>query len=446
MGRYTPVWCVRKLVATTFRVHGTQGFDSPTTEYQFNSNDIFIIYAQNPGIWGDAVNISIYPAQPANVNSIQFYVDVYLSPSTVPAESYLCTLNNTQNGYGTQLNISEQINRNSKLIYVLQNTAFVSAANLPSVINAVDGAELAGGSDGQPIDDAHIINGWQLFSDPEETTINIMINGGYSTAEVQLAMDQICQNRMDCVAVLDVPSDSQQLAQALAYRTSTLNLNSTFSALYSPDVFIADQYNSLNLYVPPSGYIAAIYALTDSVASAWSAPAGMNRGLLSVQGLRQIYNQGDRDALYSSQINAIRVIYGQGIVVWGASTLATMSSALSNISVRRLMIMLEQSIAQAALYSVFEQNDVVLRAKLTNLATSFLQPIQNGNGIYAFNVICDESNNPPSVIASGTTVLDVYIDPALPVQQIHLNAVIAQTGGITYAISQVIGNATGNTA
>jgi phage tail sheath protein FI len=162
----------------------------------------------------------------------------------------------------------------------------------------------------------------------------------------------------------------------------------------------------------------------------------MNRGGLNILGLREVYNQGDRDALDPAQINALRVIYGSGIKVWGSSTMQTKASALSEISVRRLMIMLEQSIARAALYSVFEQNDLYLRARLADLASSFLEPIKRGNGIYDYAVICDDYNNPPEVVANGDTVLDVYIDPALPVKRIHLNAIIAKTGGISFALSQ----------
>ena len=420
----------------------SQGYGDPSTEYVFGINDIFIIYGQNQGAWNDNLGIALYPAQPNNFDDNTFWLEVYISPSTVAAERFLCTLNYQQDGYGNQQNVMEQINRNSTLIYVVQNTANAAYVANPKakIINSVDGvSQFVGGSDGDPVDNSDIINGWALYTDTEEVTINILINGGYSTPDVQLYMDSLCQNRMDCVAILDMPSASQNVADALTYRNSTLNLNSSYSALYSPDLYIADTYNAQKLFVPPSGYIAAIYALTDQVASAWSAPAGMNRGNLNVLALRNIYNQGDRDALDASQINALRVIYGSGIKVWGSSTLQTMSSALSEISVRRLMIMLEQSISQASLYSVFEQNDVILRARLTDIATSFLQPIQNGNGIYAFAVVCNDSNNPPSVIATGDTVLDVYIDPALPVKRIHLNAIIAKTGGITYAISQING-------
>jgi len=417
----------------------TQGYSDPATEYSFSADDLFILYGKNQGTWNNDLSVLIYPAVSDDFDDNTFYVEVYVSPSSVPAEKFLCTLNNKLDGFGVQLNIEEQINRKSNLISVVLNRAASAYTFNPSakIINAVDGEDFAFGSNGDLITESDIINGWDLYNDPEEVDVNILINGGYSSVAVQLKMDTVCQYRKDCVAILDMPSDSQKVQDALVYRRNTLNLNSSYSAIYSPDLYIADQYNGQKIFVPPSGHIAAIYAKTDATASVWKAPAGMDRGNLEILALRYTYNQGDRDALDASQINALRTIYGAGIKVWGSSTLQSKASSLSEISVRRLMIMLEKSIATAAIYSVFEQNTVYLRARLKDLAERFLDPIKREGGIYAHYVQCDDDNNPPEVVASGDTVLDVYIDPSLPTKRIHLNAIVAKTGGIKFALSQI---------
>lgn len=417
----------------------TQGYSDPDSQYNFESDELFVIYGKNQGVWNNDLSVMIYPAKTDNNDDNTFYVEIYVKPSSVPAEKFLCSLDNQLDGFGVQLNISEQINRKSKLVSVIQNTeAFVFKNNPKAkIINAVDGEDLAGGSNGDAIRESDIINGWDLYNDPEEVDVNLLINGGYSTVPVQLKMDTVCNFRKDCVAILDMPSTHQNVQDALNYRRNILNLDSTFSAIYSPDLYIADQYNGQKIFVPPSGHIAALYAKTDATDAVWKAPAGMNRGNLDILAVRNTYNQGDRDALDASQINALRVIYGAGIKVWGSSTLQAKASSLSEISVRRLMIMLEKSIALAALYSVFEQNTIYLRSKLEDMASRFLDPIRREGGIYDFNVICDETNNPPEVVAGGDTVLDVYIDPALPVKRIHLNAIVARTGGITFALSQI---------
>lgn len=415
--------------------------DDQTRGYTFDTRDLFIVYAKNPGAWNNELSVIIKPVT-ANVDDNTFIIEVYRKPSSVVIEKFTCTLNMTLDGYGKQLQVEEQINATSKFINVLVNfnNAIINADPTAKIINSLDGHDFEKGFNGEIVtrEQAYdMVNiGWDLYSDPEEITFNIMINGGYADPSVQLTMDSICNRRKDCIAIFDVPSYSQELQSALDYR-GMMNIDSSYSALYSPDLFIVDEYNSIKLHVPPSGHVAAIYALTDRVASAWNAPAGMNRGGLAVLGLRQIYDQGARDALDGSQINALRVFYGAGIKVWGSSTLQTRASALSEISVRRLMIMLEQSIAQAALYSVFEQNDRFLRARLTSIATGFLEPIKRGNGIYAYRVVCDDTNNTSDIIANGDTILDVYIDPALPVKRIQLSTIIAKTGAIAFSLAQL---------
>jgi phage tail sheath protein FI len=89
------------------------------------------------------------------------------------------------------------------------------------------------------------------------------------------------------------------------------------------------------------------------------------------------------------------------------------------------------------LYSVFEPNDTILRTQLRDMCTTFLEPIKRGRGIYNYEVICDATNNPTEQVANGDTVLDVYVDPAIPVKRIHLNAIIAKTGGIQFAVSLI---------
>jgi len=180
--------------------------------------------------------------------------------------------------------------------------------------------------------------------------------------------------------------------------------------------------------VPPSGFVAACYARTDREYESWFAPAGMNRGDLKVAGLRNVYDQGKRDALYESQVNAIRLIEGSGIKIWGADTLQVMPSSLSNMSVRRLMIVLEKTIANQLLYAVFDPNDQMLRSRIESACRSFLDSIKAARGLYAYEAICNESNNKPATIAMGDLYVDIWCDPVLPAKRVMFNAIINKTG------------------
>lgn len=414
-------------------------------EEGFAQDDLFTIYGVDPGAWNSDVSIQILPNTFADDKS--FYVQVFSQNRGIALESHLVTLYDRVDGFGKQTNIVDYINTRSNYIRVAQNRDnpdFV-ANERRNFINSVIagnglslGIPLVGGSDGVQPTYGDIILAWELYEDPEVVDVNMLINGGYSVPPIQQAMVSLCEDRMDCVAILDMPSDSQTVQGALDYRRNLLNLDTSYAAIYTPDYLIHDRHNDIQLYVPPSGHVAAAYAYTDNNYNVWFAPAGMKRGNLLVDGVRFEYNQGDRDALQESQINPTRVFEGRGIKIWGQDTLQSMQSSLSNMSVRRLMIFLEKSLSKAVLYSVFDPNDEILRASLVSLCTRFLQPIKEGRGLYWFFVKCDEENNPPESIAAGDLILDVYVDPTLPVKRIHLTAVINRTG------SRVTGTARNN--
>lgn len=416
------------------------GMYDPLNTYQFDplqagiENILGFFCAANPGEWNNSIYIRIRPStrlgltQPDDIE--EFWVEVFLdyqSPTQTPNERFYVSRDYRTDGFGNQIQIEEVINNRSNLIRYRANPYVTT-----QVIGIVQEAHefLDGASNGDPVTESAIINGWDLYTDPEHVDVNILINGGYAVPAIQRRMSDICKSRMDAIAVLDMPVNKQVVAQAIAYRDNILNLDSSYAAIYTPDAKIYDKYNDRELFVPPSGLVAAAYARTDYVAETWFAPAGMSRGDLKILGARVVYNQGDRDALADSNINALRVFPGKGYKIWGADTLQSMASALTNVNVRRLMNFIEKSIATASLYSVMEPNDPILWARLEEMCTRFLKPIRAGRGLYWFQVVCDETNNKPETIARGETILDVYLDPVIPAKRIHLNAIVVKTGAL----------------
>lgn len=398
------------------------------TKYDFDLDDLFVIYAADPGLWNRDVRVRIYPNTKTNDDT--FYVDVFEGVKAVPDETYLVTLDFRVDGYGVQMNLMQHINRRSSLIRIEQNYNQPDYVRNPAhrFVGALATVNLEGGSNGERATTGDFVQAWELYRDPEHVSVNMLVGAGLVQPSVQQRMDEICADRMDCMSILDVPQMEQKVQNALDFRRNVLSLNSNYSALYCCDLLVLDSYSGRRLYVPPSGYVAAAYARTDREYATWFAPAGLIRGALRVLGVRHKYNQGDRDMLVESQINPIRVIEGIGISIWGADTMQTMSSALSNVNVRRLMLFLEKSLSQAALYSVFDPNDEILRSALVEMCTRFLQPIQDGRGLHWFGVQCDDANNPPEVTAGGDLILDVLVDPVLPAKRILLQATINRTG------------------
>jgi phage tail sheath protein FI len=399
-------------------------------------NQLFFVCAINPGEWNNNLYIKVFPSNPKGYapgvlhDPTIFIIEVYENYTGVynaPLEKFTVCRERRVDGYGNALYIEDVINSRSNYIRV-RNNAF-SSPTIPILDTSF--VFLQGGTNGNVATDSDIMLGWDLFSDPENITVNILINGGYASPDVHLKMDEIASKRMDSIAILDVPSDLQQVDDAINYRLNTLNLNSSYSALYLPDVLVYDRYNDMSLFVPISGHAAASLALTDRVAATWFAPAGIKRGLLAVDGLRETYSLPKRDALNDAQINMVRVLpKGAGIALWSQATLYAIPSATQNINIRRLMNYLEKSVSASLVPALFDPNDSTLRNSLVAQVSSFLEPIKQGRGLAAYAVICNSSNNPSYIIANGDLIMDVIVDAesVLPAKRILFRATINKKG------------------
>lgn len=411
------------------------GLEDPASEYVFQPDDLFIVYEENPGEWGNGsteltgLRVSITKT---NTTNKTFFLNLYQQGQATPVEPWEVSLVNRLDGFGRQLNMEERINRQSRRIRVKVNpdldhsTQFVN-----SVMSTAFG--FAGGTDGTTITDADIMTGWDLYADPEQVPVRLLINGGYATPAVQRKMAEIASLRRDCFAILDTPGYEQETEAAVNYRNSTLNMDSSYAALYTSDQLVVDQANDLTLYVPPSGFVASAFAYTDKNAASWFAPAGIERGNVNSLSARHKYNQGQRDQLYDAQVNVIRTFVGGGQKIWDQQTLQFIDSHLRYINVRMLMIYISAAVSRYLLRTVFEPNDPILRNDVKDTVEAFLAPIaaarglQGGKGV-GYEVVCDTSNNTPDGIDSGELYVDGYFKPTIPARKVIFRGILIKTG------------------
>jgi len=139
-------------------------------------------------------------------------------------------------------------------------------------------------------------------------------------------------------------------------------------------------------------------------------------------------SQADRDALYSNNINPIATFPRTGVSVFGQKTLQKGASALDRINVRRLMIELKAYIAQIADTLVFEQNTITTRNNFLSRVNPYLTTIQQKQGLYAFKVIMDESNNTPDVVDRNQLIGQIYVQPSRTAEFIALDFILQPTG------------------
>jgi len=205
--------------------------------------------------------------------------------------------------------------------------------------------------------------------------------------------------------------------------------DSNYAAMYWPWVKIADPDLNKNVWVPASVVIPGVYAFNDRVAAPWFAPAGLNRGGIdvAVQAERKL-TQSNRDDLYDANVNPLASFPNTGIVVYGQKTLQKKSSALDRVNVRRLMIAAKKYIASASKFLVFEQNTAVTRNRFLNIVNPYFEDVQQRQGLYAFKVVMDDSNNTPDVIDRNQMVGQIFLQPTKTAEFIVIDFNILPTG------------------
>lgn len=206
-------------------------------------------------------------------------------------------------------------------------------------------------------------------------------------------------------------------------------INSNYSALYGNWIKSFDTFVDRSIWLPPSGFLAAIYARVDAAANPWIAPAGLNRGIINnVLDLAFNPNQKQRDFLYTISINPIVFFSGDGFTVFGQKTLQAKPSAFDRINVRRLFLTLEKSVLRTIKYFVFEPNTAFTRSRVVNTLSPIFENAKNTEGLYDYRIVCDERNNTPDVIDANELKVDIYIKPVRAAEFILVNFIATRTG------------------
>jgi phage tail sheath protein FI len=234
------------------------------------------------------------------------------------------------------------------------------------------------------------------------------------------------QSRGDAIAVIDTVPYNATVNTTV---TEANLINSSYAATYWPWVQTIDPGTGQLVYVPASTLIPAVYAFNDNVSEPWFAPAGINRGGLDtvVRAERKL-TQSQRNTLYTGNINPIATFPGTGVVVYGQKTLQKKASALDRVNVRRLLIALKSYISQVANNLVFEQNTIATRNQFLSQVNPYLESVQQRQGLYAFRVIMDDSNNTPDVIDRNQMIGQIYLQPTKTAEFIYLDFNILPTG------------------
>jgi len=205
--------------------------------------------------------------------------------------------------------------------------------------------------------------------------------------------------------------------------------NNNYTATYGNWAKVYDSFTDKNVWVPFSGFAAAVYARTDRNAQPWFAPAGLNRGVVSnILDLAINPNQKQRDSLYTIAVNPVVFFSGDGFVVYGQKTLQNRPTAFDRVNVRRLFLSLERATQRALRYFVFEPNTEFTRTRLKNTISPIFELARNTEGVYDYLIVCDERNNTPDTIDRNELIVDIYIKPVKAAEFILVNFIATRTG------------------
>lgn len=402
-----------------------------------DAGDALEVLAINEGVWGDRLSIEIADGSqdPANTfdltvrykgNVVEVFKDLSMDESSA---------------HHVELAVNDKSN------WITTND-LSATTGLATDRPATGMYSLAGGDDGL-IDLSDI----DYMGDPSQHTgfyafdeidaLNILMAPGITTAPVISGAIAYAESRMDLIFVADAPIHLEP-QEAVDFRKgqsiySHAAFNSSYAALYYPWIEITDPMTGKKKLVPPSGAVAGCYARSDQKTQVWYAPAGIDRGrILNALSVAYKTSRGERDVLYPEGVNVIAVFPDTGINIWGQRTLQSQPSAVDRVNVRRLMMFMEEAIAESSRFVVFQPNNPQTWRSLLRLIRPFLQDIKDKGGLYDFAVQCDEETNTPVVIDRNELICRIFVKPTKTAEFIELNFIMTDTGA---SFSEILGNA-----
>ena len=272
-------------------------------------------------------------------------------------------------------------------------------------------------------------NAINLLANQDEYQYNVISTPGLYYKDYSAPCTTLLNNtiaRGDSIYVMDLVAYNSALNVVTGQAGG---IDSSYAATYWPWLQTIDPNSGELVYIPASTFIPGVYAFTDASSDPWFAPAGITRGGMGqvVRAERKL-TSANRDTLYEANINPIATFPNQGVVVFGQKTLQKAASALDRVNVRRLLIVLKDYISQIADNLVFEQNTIATRQNFLTQVNPYLESVQQRQGLYAFKVVMDETNNTPDVIDRNELIGQIFLQPTKTAEFIILDFNVLPTG------------------
>jgi len=290
-------------------------------------------------------------------------------------------------------------------------------------------------------------------ADPESLDMNLLTAPGLTVDGLTGHMIDICGDRADAMALIDLqnvylPAAEGQYSsrstkasrvattpKAAATALRNRRIDSSYGATFYPWVQTRDANTGVSVWAPPTVAMLGVLGSSEASSELWFAPAGFNRGGLSdgaagipITGVTEKLTSKERDTLYDARINPIASFPSSGIVVFGQKTLQERQSALDRINVRRLVIYLKKQISIMSTQILFEQNVQATWTRFKGLIEPFLANVVTRFGITEYRLVLDESTTTPDLVDQNILYAKIMVKPARSIEYIAIDFVIASTG------------------
>lgn len=430
--------------------------DAADADYYANIVGFFV--ATSPGTWVDNYRLSVALFTNAVGESANRYVVTVTDKNGIAVEvfkdvvfdklsdNYIGNYLNPGTKYGgvtgaKTINWEERpaYLRNDPLLvdYEIRNPSTTNKSPFVGQQNGIPtDPAYSGAVDAAVIGNAAEASGLYSLQNKETYDINLLITPGFSSGAVIATGLSICEARGDVLYIIDPPFGlrPQQVVDwhnGMLFSDLANAINSSYGALYWGWVKYYDQFNVNEVWVPPSGHVAAVFSRTSRTTEQWFAPAGLTRGrVLTALEVEYTPTQGENDLLYGSgnSVNPLVKFPQDGIVVFGQRTLQRVETSLSRVNVRMLLIYIKKVLTRTLRTFIFEPNDKALWDQVLTVVNPFLGDIQSRRGLTAFKVVCDASNNTPERIDRNELWVSIFIKPTRAVEYIVLNIAVINTG------------------
>jgi uncharacterized protein len=385
-----------------------------------------LVSAATPGTWGDALSVEVaasevYPTTGVTLRVrqngvlVDVFKDVLVGAAHVASADY----------------VEKRVNGVSPFIKV---TDVLSPTASPDNLPELGEKDLSGGDDGlagitiqEFIGDAAHKTGLSAL---DEVAINFLAVPGEAddlTGDtLGQALVAYAEGRKDCMALIEAPQGLT--AQQVVEWRKAAGFNSSYAALYAGWLLAKHPVTGREIALPPSGFVAGVYASTDRQVAVWAAPAGLNRGVVrGASGPETRFSRGELDLMYEAGVNPITLDLGS-LIVLGQKTLQLRASATDRVNVRRLLIYIEQAIGNSGKFFVHEPNMKVTWEAFKREVNPFLRRIKDRDGLVDFLVVCDETINTPADQDRNVMHARIMVKPPRTAEFFNIEFAIAPSG------------------